>query len=94
MISSETLKEIILSNAEYIHTIERIQGRSNLTLPDEKTRKVVVFYGVRRSGKTRIGLVFENDPKRAPHLLKGQSLGRRSLALFISRILIHPRRQD
>ncbi len=52
MVRTQDLKEIILSNAQYIRQIEEIQRRDHILLPDEKTRKVVIFYGVRRSGKT------------------------------------------
>jgi len=52
MIGKERLKEIILSNREFIlNQIGRIIKRENIILP-EKLNKVVILYGVRRSGKT------------------------------------------
>jgi len=64
MVRVQDLKEIILTNAEYIGQIDEIQRRSNIQLPDKKTRKVVVFYGVRRSGKTYLLYeVFRKNPK-------------------------------
>lgn len=52
MISREKLKEIILSNQEFILTqVKKIVKRENILLP-ERLNKVVIFYGVRRSGKT------------------------------------------
>jgi len=54
MISKSRLKEIILSNEEFILTqIKKIVKRERIYLP-ENLDKVVVFYGVRRSGKTFI----------------------------------------
>ena len=54
MISKNRLKEIILSNEEFILTqIKKIVKRERIYLP-ENLDKVVVFYGVRRSGKTFI----------------------------------------
>lgn len=52
MISREKLKEIILSNREFILTqVKSIVKRENIRLPG-RLNKVVIFYGVRRSGKT------------------------------------------
>ena len=54
MISKSRLKEIVLSNEESILTqIKKIVKRERIYLP-ENLDKVVVFYGVRRSGKTFI----------------------------------------
>jgi len=54
MIAKSRLKEIILSNEEFILTqIKRIVKREGIHLP-QSLNKVVVFYGVRRSGKTFI----------------------------------------
>ena len=50
----ELLKEVILSNENYINKIAtRIVEREGIILPD-LLKKVVIFYGVRRSGKTFI----------------------------------------
>jgi len=52
MIGKEKLKEIILSNRDFITTqVGEIIKRDNIKLP-EKLNKVVILYGVRRSGKT------------------------------------------
>lgn len=52
MIDKSKLKEIILSNENFILTqIKRIVKREGIYLPDN-LNKVVIFYGVRRSGKT------------------------------------------
>ncbi len=54
MVSKELLKGIIVSNEEYIlNKITGIVPRIDIHIPD-KLNKVVVFYGVRRSGKTFI----------------------------------------
>ena len=54
MVNKSRLKEIILSNEEFILTkIKKIVKREIIYLPEE-LNKVVVFYGVRRSGKTFI----------------------------------------
>jgi len=69
MVQEQDLKEIILSNAEYIGQIKEIQKRDNILLPDEKTRKVVVFYGVRRSGKTYLLYeVFQKNPQNSLYI--------------------------
>ena len=54
MISKHILKEIITANEEFIlrHTGD-IVAREGILFP-ETVRKVVVFYGARRSGKTFI----------------------------------------
>ncbi len=52
--NKELLKEVILSNEHYINnSINNIVRRENITFP-RSLRKVVIFYGVRRSGKTFI----------------------------------------
>ena len=54
MIKSQLLKEIIISNEEFIlRHINKIVEREGIGIP-ETLRKTVVFYGVRRSGKTFI----------------------------------------
>lgn len=54
MISRNVLKDIIVSNEEFILTqVKRIIERDGITFP-ENINKTVVFYGVRRSGKTFI----------------------------------------
>ncbi len=48
----EKLKEIILSNREFIdREIKEVVKREHIHLP-ERLKKVAIFYGVRRSGKT------------------------------------------
>lgn len=54
MISKNTLKEIIVSNEEFIlKHVKKIIEREGVLVP-ETLKKIVVFYGVRRSGKTFI----------------------------------------
>jgi len=54
MISKELLKEIIVSNEEFItQQIKKIIKREGISFP-EILNKVVILYGVRRSGKTYI----------------------------------------
>lgn len=54
MISKEILKEIIISNEEFIlKQIKNIISREGIHIP-ETLQKTVVLYGVRRSGKTFI----------------------------------------
>ncbi len=54
MISNQILKEIIVSNEEFIlNEITNIIRREGIHFPDI-LKKVVIFYGVRRSGKTYI----------------------------------------
>lgn len=54
MVSIQTLKEVIISNEEFINReIKDPLHRERLAFP-ETSNKVVVFYGVRRSGKTFI----------------------------------------
>ena len=51
-VSKEILKRVIVENREFISKIPgQFIERDCFSLP-EKTRKVVVLYGVRRSGKT------------------------------------------
>lgn len=67
MIYSTTLKETILSNQDFVlNQVPRIFPRENIVLPRE-LNKVIVFHGVRRSGKTF--LLFDLFRKHA-----GQSL--------------------
>lgn len=51
MIKREVLKEVIISNEDYIKKIENIVERESLLLP-KRINKTVVLYGVRRSGKS------------------------------------------
>jgi len=54
MLGSEILKEIIVSNENFItKDIKTIVERENIFLP-AKLNKVIVFYGVRRSGKSYV----------------------------------------
>lgn len=54
MISKSILKDIIISNEEFItKQVKKIVKRDNLSFP-EKLKKAVILYGVRRSGKTHI----------------------------------------
>ncbi len=54
MISKELLKEIIVSNKEFIlRNVKEIIGRKKVSFPNI-LNKTVIFYGVRRSGKTFI----------------------------------------
>ncbi|MBI4676858.1 MAG: ATP-binding protein [Elusimicrobia bacterium] len=52
MTSADSLKEIILSNEDYIlNQVKSIVPRENVRLP-ESASKVCVFHGIRRSGKS------------------------------------------
>ena len=52
MISTETIKEIIISNEEFIlNTVQEIVKRENILFPTS-LHKVNIIFGVRRSGKT------------------------------------------
>jgi predicted AAA+ superfamily ATPase len=54
MLSKDTLKEVVITNEEFIGKhVRGIIPREGIRLPDE-LKKIVVFYGVRRSGKTFI----------------------------------------
>ena len=54
MIRKELLKDIIVSNEEFIQRgVKKIVKREGISLPG-KLNKVVILYGVRRSGKTYI----------------------------------------
>ncbi|MFZ5908139.1 MAG: ATP-binding protein [Nitrospirota bacterium] len=54
MLSKEIIKEVIVSNGEFIgRHVRGIVPREGVRLPGE-LKKTVVFYGVRRSGKTFI----------------------------------------
>ncbi|RKX52368.1 MAG: hypothetical protein DRP30_06290 [Thermotoga sp.] len=69
MVSSETLKEIMVENREYILSIDKILPRE-IDIPDveslKRLKKAVVLYGVRRSGKSFILLhIFKKHPEKA-----------------------------
>jgi len=52
MVGKEKLKEVVLSNQEFIsNQVRDMIKRENIRLP-EKLNKVIILYGVRRSGKT------------------------------------------
>ncbi len=52
MVTKDKLKEVILSNQEFIlNQVGTIIKREDIHLP-ERLNKVIVLYGVRRSGKT------------------------------------------
>ncbi len=54
MINKELLKEIIITNEEFItQQVKKIIKREGISFP-EILNKVVILYGVRRSGKTYI----------------------------------------
>lgn len=54
MVSKETLKDIIITNREFIlKQVKTIIPRERIQFP-QSLNKTVVFYGVRRSGKTFI----------------------------------------
>jgi uncharacterized protein len=54
MVSKELLKEIIISNEEFItEQVKQITKREGISFP-ETLNKVVILFGVRRSGKTYI----------------------------------------
>lgn len=54
MISKELLKEIIISNGEFItHQVKKIIKREGISFPDI-LNKVVILYGVRRKGGKKI----------------------------------------
>ena len=54
MVSKELLKEIIISNEEFItRQVKNITKREGISFP-ETLNKVVILFGVRRSGKTYI----------------------------------------
>jgi len=67
MISKELLKQIIVENKEFIlHKIERIIP-CQIYFP--KVRKVVVMYGVRRSGKTYLLYdIFQKNKERSLYI--------------------------
>jgi predicted AAA+ superfamily ATPase len=55
MITKTTLKEIIIANEQFLETMPSVISREGIQLPESDIiRKTVVFYGVRRSGKTFI----------------------------------------
>lgn len=63
MISTEILKDIIASNENFImKTVHSILERRSVQLPTS-LNKVIIFYGLRRSGKTFILYnIFRNNP--------------------------------
>lgn len=67
MVSKELLKQIIIENKEFIlHKIERIIPRQ-VYFP--KVKKVVVMYGVRRSGKTYLLYdIFRKNKERSLYI--------------------------
>jgi hypothetical protein len=69
MIKSTLLKEIILSNEDYIlNKIPSSVVERNIALPSKKG-KVVIFYGVRRSGKSYILYdIFRKNKEKAVYL--------------------------
>jgi hypothetical protein len=66
MVSLQNLKEVIVSNEEFIlKEIKEYVYRGNLVLP-ETANKVVVFYGVRRCGKTfTLYEIFKKHPENS-----------------------------
>ena len=69
MISKTVLKDILVTNEEHIlHRAGRIVPRT-WRPPPKGLSKTVIFYGVRRSGKTWILYdIFKNDPQRSIYL--------------------------
>ncbi len=69
MISSEVIKEIILSNHEFItNEIKDIIEREGI-IPFKGLKKVKVLYGVRRSGKTFVLYnIFKRNPGRSLYI--------------------------
>lgn len=69
MVSLQNLKEVIISNEEFI--LKEIKGyvyRSDILLP-ETSNKVVFFYGVRRSGKTfTLYEIFKKHPENSLYI--------------------------
>lgn len=56
MLSKDILKEVVISNEEFIvKHVRSIIPREGIRLPDE-LKKTVVFYGVRTGNKTGSGL--------------------------------------
>ena len=74
MISSETIKEIIKSNEEFILSdIKKIVSRENVyflsDIRNRKLRKVNIIYGVRRSGKTFLLFdIFKKSPTQSLYI--------------------------
>ncbi|WP_028841737.1 ATP-binding protein [Thermodesulfobacterium hveragerdense] len=55
MVSKETIKEVIVENEKFIlQGLLELYERENISLPSLDLKKVVVFYGVRRVGKTHL----------------------------------------
>ncbi|MBI5400328.1 ATP-binding protein [Candidatus Saganbacteria bacterium] len=68
MFSKEVLKSIIVANQKYIDSLDIILKRRHLPLP-QNFGKVVVFYGVRRSGKTYcLYDIFKTSQNRALYI--------------------------
>lgn len=69
MVSLQNLKEVIVSNEEFIlKEIKDYVHRGNIVLP-ETANKVVVFYGVRRSGKTfTLYEIFKKHPDNSLYI--------------------------
>ncbi len=69
MVSSDTIKEIILTGREFINNeIKNIIEREGIVFP-QKLKKVKVIYGVRRSGKTFVLYsVFKKNPEKALYI--------------------------
>ena len=67
MVTKEMLKEIIVSNEEFIlKDIKEIVERESAFFP-EKLKKVMILYGVRRSGKTYV--LFDLFKRNKDHAL-------------------------
>ena len=66
MVSLRQIKEVILSNEEFIlHKVKKIFFRENIILP-QSLDKTIVFYGIRRSGKTFLLYdLFQKNPDRS-----------------------------
>lgn len=69
MISKDVLKTVIVENEEHLAKIEKVFPRK-MILPESKSlRKVVVLYGVRRSGKSFILVdIFKKNLGRALYI--------------------------
>lgn len=70
VISKHTLKEIILANEDFLAMAPPVLEREGLSLPEtDAIKKTVVFYGVRRSGKTFVLLdIYKKHPDRALYM--------------------------
>lgn len=69
MISSDTIKEIILTNRDFINNeVKNIIEREGIVFP-EKLKKVKIIYGVRRSGKTFVLYsIFKKNPEKSLYI--------------------------